>query len=83
MPPPPEHILLALRDHRESQDIGMMMLGNAVGITVIIMGPRTLGVGHAAVGACAMILNDLVSGNMQKREGEVEPEPQSPPRPVN
>jgi len=75
MPQPPEEIMQALKDYCETRDIGLMMLGNEAGITVILMGPKNIGAGLAAVGACSMILNDLVAGTMQNRPAEVKPSP--------
>jgi len=75
MPQPPEEIMQALKDYCETRDIGLMMLGNEAGITVILMGPKNIGAGLAAVGACAMILNDLMAGTMQNRPAEEKPSP--------
>jgi len=73
--PPPEEIMQSLKNYCEVEDIGLMMLGNEAGITVILMGPKNIGAGLAAVGACAMILNDLMAGTMQNRPAEEKPSP--------
>ena len=64
MEPIPENILQQLSMHCESQDTGMIQLTHEVGITVIIMGPRSMSPGLVAVAGASLLLNDLLSGRL-------------------
>jgi hypothetical protein len=58
----PEGLMRLLAKNCDEQDYGLAMMQNEAGITILLMGPKPIGAGLAALSAASMILNDVITG---------------------